>query len=88
MLKHHTVEDRLSSGLRIVPGGLDAAAEHRTGLLQQLQDRISTVWKRHKCRSMHRYTEREIAKLNDVIRRDIGWPARYDPRETCRRMGL
>ena len=88
MLKHNTVESRLPSGLRVVAGGLDASGKQPAGILQQLQSRISTMWKRYKCRSLHRYTEREIAKLNDAIRHDIGWPARYDPRESCRRMGL
>ncbi|MCY6380037.1 hypothetical protein [Hoeflea prorocentri] len=87
MLKHNTVENRLSSGLRVVSGGLDTARGGQTGFLQHLRQWIISAWKEHKCRSLHRYTEREIAKLNDQIRHDIGWPARYDPRESCRRMG-
>ena len=87
MLKNSTLENRLPAGLRVVSGGLDTSRHQQTGILQQLRKWIVSAWKEHKCRSLHRYTEREIAKLNDQIRHDIGWPARYDPRESCRGMG-
>ena len=84
MLNNARIEDRNPAGLSLVP------ANHagRRPLLARLADEIRTRWKHYQCRRMQRQTELEIAKLSDQIRRDIGWPARYDRREICRRMGL
>ncbi|MDA4844705.1 hypothetical protein [Hoeflea poritis] len=84
MLNNARMEFRNTSGLTVVP------AKHavRTPLVSRLVEEIRTRWKRYQCARLHRQTEKEIAKLSDHMLHDIGWPARYDKRESCRRVGL
>ncbi|WP_136656424.1 hypothetical protein [Nitratireductor sp. XY-223] len=84
MLNNARIENRNPYGVTIVP------ARHRAGtqIVTRLANEIRALWKRHQCRRLHRQTEKEIAKLSDQMLRDIGWPARYDKRDSCRRLGL
>ncbi|WP_419911222.1 hypothetical protein [Hoeflea sp.] len=84
MLNNARIENRVSSNYAFAP----ARSVGRTPFLARLAEAAHKSWKRYLCHRLARQTEKEVAKLSDQMRRDIGWPARYDPRESCRRLGL
>ncbi|MEX3009963.1 DUF1127 domain-containing protein [Hoeflea sp. TYP-13] len=40
---------------------------------------------RRKCKKLYREAKNEIAKLDDHMLRDIGWPGRYEEQNPCMR---
>ncbi|MCP4319836.1 MAG: hypothetical protein GY789_28620 [Hyphomicrobiales bacterium] len=49
-----------------------------TDILHSAVIAVQQANERRKCRKLYRDTKREMAKLNDNVLHDIGWPWRYE----------
>lgn len=71
----------------IADGFLDIRRNHKAaGIFNRVADRVISLYHRmaenHRRAVLHRKTMTAMAKLDDHMLSDVGWPGRYDPEST------
>lgn len=85
MLNNQRTHSSPIAGLVMEASRGSAISSVLTNLMHRVVIAFEKASERRKCRKLIRDTKREMAKLDDNVLRDIGWPGRYEQQNPCAR---